>query len=241
MIATTATMHIYLPYLHVHEYKLHSNTNHPHPHHRPLSFHNRLPKENAPQFGPLLRALQDHPARYGCSSYGLSVTTLEEVFLAVTAQVIGMLLLWWWWLQHKTHPPKTHPTKPHPHPTNTGYGGSSQTRTTRIHHNPLPHPHPHPTQPVPTHSGTLVGSKSSSSTPSPHPTRAAAAWGASASDPVVGVVCQTCTQCQEGQAGGVDTAVGTVAVGGYCTVEWGRHTGVLVLVWVGGVGWGGEG
>lgn len=36
----------------------------------------------------MLRALEGDPARYGCSSYGLSVTTLEEVFLAVTAKAM---------------------------------------------------------------------------------------------------------------------------------------------------------
>lgn len=48
----------------------------------------RLPKESTGHFAPLLRALQDDPVRYGCTSYGLSVTTLEEVFLAVTAKAM---------------------------------------------------------------------------------------------------------------------------------------------------------
>lgn len=49
----------------------------------------RLPREAAPAFAPLLRALEADSHRLGCSSYGLSVTTLEEVFLNVTAQVRG--------------------------------------------------------------------------------------------------------------------------------------------------------
>lgn len=45
----------------------------------------RLPKEAAPAFPPLLRTLEAGPARtLGVASFGLSVTTLEEVFLRVS-------------------------------------------------------------------------------------------------------------------------------------------------------------
>ena len=43
-----------------------------------------LPKECAAAFPPLLRALQQRGGELGVDSYGLSVTTLEEVFLRVS-------------------------------------------------------------------------------------------------------------------------------------------------------------
>ena len=44
----------------------------------------RLPKEAAPAFPPLLRELEQRLEQLGAASYGLSVTTLEEVFLRVS-------------------------------------------------------------------------------------------------------------------------------------------------------------
>ena len=44
----------------------------------------RLPREAAPAFPPLLRALQREGPRLGVGPYGLAVTTLEEVFLRVS-------------------------------------------------------------------------------------------------------------------------------------------------------------
>ncbi|BDA45751.1 probable ATP-binding cassette sub-family A member 3 [Coccomyxa sp. Obi] len=45
----------------------------------------RLPKEETSQFPALLQDLEDSRAELGVDSYGLEVTTLEEVFLAVSA------------------------------------------------------------------------------------------------------------------------------------------------------------
>jgi hypothetical protein len=50
----------------------------------------RLPKENAAAFPAALRALDGAMGQLGVSSYGLSVTTLEEVFLAIADQAVAM-------------------------------------------------------------------------------------------------------------------------------------------------------
>jgi hypothetical protein len=47
----------------------------------------RLPREQAGAFAALLRRLDAEGPHLGVSSYGLSVTTLEEVFLRITEQV----------------------------------------------------------------------------------------------------------------------------------------------------------
>lgn len=44
----------------------------------------RLPKESSRAFPALLRALEAQRRQLGVSSYGMSVTTLEEVFLRVS-------------------------------------------------------------------------------------------------------------------------------------------------------------
>ncbi len=44
----------------------------------------RLPKEAAPAFPPLLRQLERDGPQLGVGAYGLSETTLEEVFLRVS-------------------------------------------------------------------------------------------------------------------------------------------------------------
>ncbi|KAF8072728.1 Abca17 [Scenedesmus sp. PABB004] len=50
----------------------------------------RLPKEAAGAFPALLRELEARAAALGVSSYGLSVTTLEEVFLAVADHAVTL-------------------------------------------------------------------------------------------------------------------------------------------------------
>jgi len=50
----------------------------------------RLPKEQAADFPTALRALDAAAYQLGVSSYGLSVTTLEEVFLAIADQAVAM-------------------------------------------------------------------------------------------------------------------------------------------------------
>jgi hypothetical protein len=50
----------------------------------------RLPKEEAACFPAALRALDAATEQLGVSSYGLSVTTLEEVFLAIADQTVAV-------------------------------------------------------------------------------------------------------------------------------------------------------
>jgi hypothetical protein len=50
----------------------------------------RLPKEEASAFPAALRALDAATAQLGVSSYGLSVTTLEEVFLSIADQAVAV-------------------------------------------------------------------------------------------------------------------------------------------------------
>lgn len=50
----------------------------------------RLPKEEAAAFPAALRALDAATEQLGVSSYGLSVTTLEEVFLAIADQAVAV-------------------------------------------------------------------------------------------------------------------------------------------------------
>lgn len=50
----------------------------------------RLPKEEAACFPAALRALDAASDQLGVSSYGLSVTTLEEVFLAIADQTVAV-------------------------------------------------------------------------------------------------------------------------------------------------------
>jgi hypothetical protein len=50
----------------------------------------RLPKEEAAAFPAALRALDAAAEQLGVSSYGLSVTTLEEVFLSIADQAVAM-------------------------------------------------------------------------------------------------------------------------------------------------------
>ena len=44
----------------------------------------RLPREHSPQFSDLFKYLDIHRKELDVGSYGLSVTTLEEVFLNIT-------------------------------------------------------------------------------------------------------------------------------------------------------------
>lgn len=50
----------------------------------------RLPKEDSGAFPAVLRSLDAEAAVLGIASYGLSVTTLEEVFLAVADQAVSL-------------------------------------------------------------------------------------------------------------------------------------------------------
>ena len=48
-----------------------------------------LPKDAAPAFPALLRQLEESAGQLGYGSYGLSETTLEEVFLRVSQQAVS--------------------------------------------------------------------------------------------------------------------------------------------------------
>jgi hypothetical protein len=50
----------------------------------------RLPKEEASAFPAALRALDAATVQLGVSSYGLSVTTLEEVFLSIADEAVAI-------------------------------------------------------------------------------------------------------------------------------------------------------